>query len=218
MQRSGAVDAHAEPRRDRCPAGPRPERVTERERLRPRRARKMASGRPDRADARLPALEGRSGGTRRRDDRSTRNNRGASMDVNGVRPAHELAYDPQTAGGLLVSSIPTRDVARGGSPPGLFLACRARRAPASALVARVGRGYSARDGRRRPAGFAGLSLSRPRSEAHLANAIALVLIVATSSRFSSPGQGSGASTGHCRPPLTPKEPPATSVKTRDSRS
>ena len=203
--RGGALDAHAEPRRGRRAAALRAERRHRRHGLR--------AARPRARDGERAAACG-SCSTRRGCRRSTvrsrrraRASRPRARATTASTPRStsddvapelvELAYDPQTAGGLLVS-LPARQGAwrsRRSSPRAGALPGPDRHASSDRRPALVSEGYSAARGRRRPAAravCACVALARARSAGlALANAVMLVLIVATGATVRLTGSGLG---------------------------
>ena len=165
------MDAHAEPRRGRRPARARAERGHRRDGLRPRRARARdgrAERRADRARRGSPA----------RARRGARRGARRSLDGGHAQQPRVRADRGRTASRPSSSSSPTTRRPRAGcscrSPRDKGMSLEAQFAAAGLFLARVGRvedgagfsscsakhkrGYSARDGRRCPAGLAAAGL------------------------------------------------------------
>ena len=147
---------------------------------------------------RLPALDGALEAARAGvSTAGTRNNREfADVDVGDVAPELvELAYDPQTAGGLLVSLPRDQGMALEAefAAAGLFLARIGGVAEGAGTRAGVGLQCVAMDASAQPlARLRGFAFVRPGAPpAALANAVMLVLIVATGATVRLTGSGLG---------------------------
>ena len=165
-RRGRGGDAHAQPRRRRRPAAVRAERGDRRDGLRPARARVrdgLAQRRPDRARRRgasrpPSALELAEAGVRTGGDRRNRDYSGPHVESTATDAQEALAFDPQTAGGLLVS-LPADKAAVLAAT---FAAARAAAAPDRSRPARR-RASRFGERRRRSAGRASAVRTKARA-------------------------------------------------------